>query len=203
MRHKYQPVQHDRPESALLQIPEEELWYVCRYEAGIHTIPSDADNSLQHEGLLDLGWMMCVIINDGNTADLTFILETTVCTGKASETFDDHIIRKVQKASYGNGGQCIGYVVDTRYTQIIAADLFATEENGEGRMSVFIPGNVCCGVIGIVLQTIGKNIAWKLPGDRLILRCVGVDDQSAVSREKLCKFPEGWRMSSMSLKKSR
>ena len=84
------------------------------------------------KGCLDLGWMMCVIINDGNTADLTFILETTVCTGKASETFDDHIIRKVQKASYGNGGQCIGYVVDTRYTQIIAADLFAPEENGEG-----------------------------------------------------------------------
>ena len=143
------------------------------------------------KGCLDLGWMMRVIINDGDTADLTFILETTVCTGKASETFDDHIIRKVQKASYGNGGQCIGYVVDTRYTQIIATDLFAPEENGEGRMSVFIPGNVCCGVIGIVLQTIGKNIAWKLPGDRLILRCVGVDDQSTVSREKLCKFPEG------------
>ena len=122
---------------------------------------------------------------------------------KLPRPFDDHIIRKVQKASYGNGGQCIGYVVDTRYTQIIAADLFAPEENGEGRMSVFIPGNVCCGVIGIVLQTIGKNIAWKLPGDRLILRCVGVDDQSTVSREKLCKFPEGWRMSSMSLKKSR
>lgn len=93
------------------------------------------------KGCLDLGWMMRVIINDGDTADLTFILETTVCTGKASETFDDHIIRKVQKASYGNGGQCIGYVVDTRYTQIIAADLFAPEENGEGRMSVFIPGN--------------------------------------------------------------
>ena len=84
------------------------------------------------KGCLDLGWMMRVIINDGDTADLTFILETTVCTGKASETFDDHIIRKVQKASYGNGSQCIGYVVDTRYTQIIAADLFAPEENGEG-----------------------------------------------------------------------
>ncbi len=27
--------------------------------------------------------------------------------------------------------------------------------------------------------------------DRLILRCVGVDDQSAERREKLCKFPEG------------
>ncbi len=67
------------------------------------------------KGCLDLCWMMRVIINDGDTADLTFILETTVCTGKASETFDDHIIRKVQKASYGNGGQCIGYVVDTRY----------------------------------------------------------------------------------------
>lgn len=76
---------------------------------------------------------MRVIINDGDTADLTFILETTVCTGKASETFDDHIIRKVQKASYGNGGQCIGYVVDTRYTQIIATDLLPrkrTEKEG-------------------------------------------------------------------------
>ena len=95
-----------------------------KYEAGIHTIPSDADNSLQHEGLLDLGWMMSVIINDGDTADLAFILETTVCTGKASETFDDHIIRKVQKASYGNSSQRIGYIVDTRYTKVIAADLF-------------------------------------------------------------------------------
>ena len=49
----------------------------------------------REEGCLDFGWMMRVIINDGDTADLTFILETTVCTGKASETFDDHIIRKV------------------------------------------------------------------------------------------------------------
>ena len=76
----------------------------------------------------------------------------------------------------------------------LLASMFLSTWSGmttEGRMSVFIPGNVCCGVIGIVLQTIGKNIAWKLPGDRLILRCVGVDDQSTVSREKLCKFPEG------------
>ena len=42
-----------------------------------------------------------------------------------------------------------------------------------------------------MLQTISKNIAWKLPGDRLVLRCVSVDDQSTVSREKLRKFPEG------------
>lgn len=58
VRHKYQPVQHDRPESALLQIPEEELWYVCRYEAGIHTIPSDADNSFAawRVASISVGW---------------------------------------------------------------------------------------------------------------------------------------------------
>ena len=50
VRHKYQPVQRGQPESGLLQIQEEEPWYVCRYEAGIHTILSDADNSSLREG---------------------------------------------------------------------------------------------------------------------------------------------------------
>ncbi len=48
-------------------------------------------------------------------------------------------------------------------TQIAGSDWTAVMERTEGRMSVFIPGNIVCCVIGIVLQTIGKNIAWKAP----------------------------------------
>ncbi len=58
-------------------------------------------------------------------------------------------------------------------------------------MSVFIPGNVCCGVIGIVLQTIGKNIAWKLP---VIVSYSGVSAlmiRVPSAGKQLCKFAEG------------
>ena len=85
---------------------------------------------------------MCIVINDGNAADLALVLETPVCTCETSEAFDNYVIRKIQKASYGNGSQSVGYIVDARYTKVVAADLFALEENGERRMSVFIPGDV-------------------------------------------------------------
>ena len=135
--------------------------------------------------------MMCVVINDGNAADLALVLKTTVCTCKASEAFDNYIIRKFQKASYGNGSQCVGNIVDARYTKVIAADFFALEENGEGRMSVFIPGDICGCIICLMLQTIGENMTWKATGNSLVFRCISIDDQSSVRRKKLSKFPEG------------
>ena len=143
------------------------------------------------KGSFDFCWMMCVIINDGNAADFSLVLETAVCACKASEAFDNHIIRKIQKASYGNGGQCVGDIVDARYTKVIAADFFALEKNREGRMSVFIPGDICSCIICVMLKTVSKNMTWKITGNSFIFRCVSIDDQGAVSRKKFCKLPEG------------
>ena len=50
------------------------------------------------KGSFDFCWMMCVVINDGNAADFSLVLETTVCACKASEAFDNYLIRKIQKA---------------------------------------------------------------------------------------------------------
>ena len=76
--------------------------------------------------------MMCIVVNDGRSMEFAFVLETTVCSVEHSQTFGSSLEIKAKFHGGCQGSQCIGYVVDTRYTQIIAADLFAPEENGEG-----------------------------------------------------------------------
>ncbi len=111
--------------------------------------------------------MMCVIINDGNAADISLVLETTVCACKAGKAFElphpeaaEGVLRQWQPMRWKHCGCPVH--------EGIAADFFALEKNREGRMSVLIPGDVGSGIISdsLILQRVGDNFAWKAFGLR-------------------------------------
>ena len=192
---RYQQELRGQQESGLWQIQEAEPWYVCKYVAEIRTILLMRIILCCVKSCLDLCWMMCVVINNGNASDFALILETAVCTCKASKSFNDHLIRKVEKTSYGDGCKCIGYIVDTRYTEIVVADFFALEKDGERRMSIFIPGDICGYVISIVLKAIGKYLTWEVTGDRFIFRGVRVMISVPSAGRSSANLRKEWRIS--------
>ena len=114
--------------------------------------------------------MMCIIIYDGNTCYFAFVLETAVSACEASKSFDDHFFRKIQKMSQSDSSQGIGYIVDTRNFQIIAAHFYAVAQYTEGSVAVFVIGNVSSLVICIMLQTIGDDFTWKITDNIFIFR---------------------------------
>ena len=57
-------------------------------------------------------------------------------------------------------------------------------------MSIFVIGNISGLVISRILNAIGDHITWKVFDDVFIMRCVSIDDQGAICREKLCKASE-------------
>lgn len=131
--------------------------------------------------------MMCIIVYDRNPCNFSFILETAVCSCETSKSLDDHFFGKPKKMTEGNCCQCIGNIVDARHFQIIAANLNAIAQNGEGSMSIFVISDICCLIICIMFQTISDHITWKIPDDIFIFRSICIDDQCTVSRKKLCK----------------
>ena len=135
--------------------------------------------------------MMCIIVYDRNPCNFSFILETAVCSCETSKSLDDHFFGKTKKMTEGNCCQCIGNIVDARHFQIIAANLNAIAQNGEGSMSIFVISDICCLIICIMFQTISDHITWKIPNDIFIFRSICIDDQCTVSRKKLCKAAEG------------
>ena len=142
------------------------------------------------ESCLDFCWMMCIIINDRDSADLSLVLESSVCSGKALKSLKNNIIRKIKELSAGNGGQCVGNIVDSRNFERAGSDWTAVMEYTEGSVSEFIISDIVGSVICFFLQTVGDDLTWKLLYDLLVFRSVGIDDQCAVCRKKLSKSAE-------------
>ena len=69
--------------------------------------------------------MMRIIIHDGDPCYFPFVLEAAVCSGEASQSLYDHVVRNLKKLCQCNGCQSIGYIVASWYFQIKAAGFFA------------------------------------------------------------------------------
>ena len=138
----------------------------------------------------DLCRMMCIIINDSHAANLSLILETTVCAGKFTKSIKDHFIREPQKLSYCKRCQSVGNIVDSGYFQGTGTNLRTIVDNLESSMSEFIIENMGSSIVSRIFQTIGDDLAGESFCDLLILRCVCVDHKCTVSRKKFCKLTE-------------
>ena len=111
------------------------------------------------ESCLDFCWMM-----------------SSVCSGKALKSLKNNIIRKIKELSAGNGGQCVGNIVDSRNFERAGSDWTAVMEYTEGSVSEFIISDIVGSVICFFLQTVGDDLTWKLLYDLLVFRSVGIDD---------------------------
>ena len=139
---------------------------------------------------LDLGRMMCIVIDDGDFTDFAFVLETTVCTAEIFQSGKDHFIVKTKKSSCCDRSKGIGYVVDARYFQRTDTDIRTIMKNVERRMSEFVISDIRSAVFSIVLKTVGDHFTWKIFGNHFVFWCVCVDDECAVGWKKLGKFTE-------------
>ena len=61
----------------------------------------------------DLLRMVCVIINDGHSADFTFVFKTTVCSVEGSKTCLDRLRRNTKNIGNCDCRKCVIYVVLT------------------------------------------------------------------------------------------
>ena len=139
---------------------------------------------------LDFCWMVGVVVDNGNSANLAFILEAAVCAGKASQTFDDRVCGKPPKVHPARWQPVRWRRCGCRNLQIIAAGFEAVFVNRKGSMSVF----VVCDVSGLILrvcsETVCNDAAGQIFGDFFVFWRIRVDDQRAVLGKEFCKTAE-------------
>ena len=134
---------------------------------------------------------MCVIIDDGHAADLSFFLKTAVCTGKISQAFFHGFDVDPQKIAECQGCGGIPYVVDAGNVKRNPGDRLSFFQEGKRGMRLLIIGNVGGTVITFCIASVSDDPAGESLCDLFIIRNITVDDEDAVLRELFSEKTEG------------
>ena len=132
--------------------------------AGISVRLEDAPGCLvrtvgsSFQGCLDFRRMMGVVIDNRYISYGSFVLETAVGSCKSGKSVMYCLCRKFQFAGYGDGCQCVGDIVDSRYFQGITANVFAVTDAVERWVCESVKDNIFCCIVGFfgIFQCVGQ-----------------------------------------------
>ena len=139
----------------------------------------------------DLGRMMGIIIDNGDTVHFSFVLETTVCSVEHSQTFGSSLEIKAKFHGGRQGSQCIGYVVDTWYMKLYRSYRGSFVNQCEGCAALSVIGNIGSGVICLAGHFVCDQISIHTIGNLVYVLDFAIHYQQPVCREQFCKTMEG------------
>ena len=114
---------------------------------------------------LDLCRMVCVIIDDRDTVECSFVFKAAVSTGKGQESLFDLLKVDAEQCSGNDCGKCIGYIVLSVSMEKNTICVYCVERN----IPHVIVLNILCSVICIVMNAICDDIAVQAGNNLLVL----------------------------------
>ena len=134
--------------------------------------------------------MVCVIINDGHSADFTFVFKTAVCSVEGSKTCLDRLRRNTKNIGNCDCRKCVIYVVLTANCKNEMCNILSVFYDIERGIALFVISNIGCTVIQGSFFAKSDNTTGKIGGDLFNFINISVDDESSVFRKKLSKKVE-------------
>lgn len=118
---------------------------------------------------LDLRRMVCVIIDDRDTVECSFVFKAAVSTGKGQESLFDLLKVDAKQCSGNDCGKCIGYIVLSVDREENTIFLCSVIDQVERNIPHVIVLNILCSVICIVMNAICDDIAVQVGNNLLVL----------------------------------
>ena len=109
--------------------------------------------------------MVCVIINDGHSADFTFVFKTTVCSVEGSKTCLDRLRRNTKNIGNCDCRKCVIYVVLTADCKSEMGNILSVFYDIERGIALFVISNIGCTVIQGSFFAKSDNTTGKIGGD--------------------------------------
>lgn len=176
------------------------LLYGYKYVAGKYTTVFMWIMCSTFQRCSNLCRMVCVIINDGHSADFTFVFKTAVCSVEGSKTCLDRLRRNTKNIGNCDCRKCVIYVVLTANCKNEMCNILSVFYDIERGIALFVISNIGCTVIQGSFFAKSDNTTGKIGGDFFNFINISVDDESSVFRKKLSKRWKELRISSRSLK---
>ena len=143
------------------------------------------------QGCADFLRMMGVIIDNGDSSQLSLLLKTTVCACEIPQSLPDHLLRYPQLRTHSHGGQGVIHIVLTGNTQSHGIHNFPVHTQVKDRPRQFVETNMLCTVLTALFFSKCNDTAGQPLRNLSIIRYIAVDDQNAVIRQLLGKQAEG------------
>ena len=108
--------------------------------------------------------MVCVIINDGHSADFTFVFKTAVCSVEGSKTCLDRLRRNTKNIGNCDCRKCVIYVVLTANCKNEMCNILSVFYDIERGIALFVIsniGSVCAGEVERLLFVSSEKPVYR------------------------------------------
>ena len=143
------------------------------------------------ERCLDLGGMVCVIVNDGHLTDGSFFLKAAFGAAEFVQAVTNRLHRDGKDIGQNDGSQSVVYIVNTRYIQGEMAKESVSFFAVKGRMAKFVICDIFCVIVTGGIRTVGDRLGGQTGCKFIQTVDLLADDQCAVLWKKFCETAEG------------